>query len=177
MTILKGRQIDDYGNVIFTENGLCDFLMLGNNISELLVENSDTAENFNMLCKQWDHPQDCLTIYEIPKEDLEFYHDLKQNNWLIPLEYKNINIQNWLLAKCNTEQQKTRVLYELTLFEEHKMGPVLLFLIYLVQYMRDHKIVWGVGRGSSVASYCLFLIGVHKIDSIKYSLDIKEFLK
>jgi DNA polymerase III alpha subunit len=43
--------------------------------------------------------------------------------------------------------------------------------------MRENDIVWGVGRGSSVASYTLYLIGVHKIDSIKYELDINEFLK
>jgi DNA polymerase III alpha subunit len=34
-----------------------------------------------------------------------------------------------------------------------------------------------VGRGSSVASYVLFLIGVHKIDPIKYELPIEEFFK
>jgi DNA polymerase III alpha subunit len=57
------------------------------------------------------------------------------------------------------------------------MIDVLLCIKYLVDYMREHNIVWGVGRGSSVASYCLYLIGVHKVDSIKYQLDIKEFLK
>ena len=57
------------------------------------------------------------------------------------------------------------------------MIDVLRYLKYLVDTMRKHKIVWGVGRGSSVASYCLFLIGVHRVDSVLYQLDIKEFLK
>ena len=57
------------------------------------------------------------------------------------------------------------------------MITLLKYLKYLVDTMRENKIVWGVGRGSSVASYVLYLIGVHKIDSIKYELDIKEFLK
>jgi len=43
--------------------------------------------------------------------------------------------------------------------------------------MRKNNLVWGVGRGSSVSSYLLYLIGVHKVDSYKYRLDIKEFLK
>jgi DNA polymerase III alpha subunit len=43
--------------------------------------------------------------------------------------------------------------------------------------MRKHNIVWGVGRGSSVASYVLYLIGVHKINSMYYDLDIEEFLR
>ena len=50
-------------------------------------------------------------------------------------------------------------------------------MIYLVDYMRKNKIVWGVGRGSSVASYVLYLIGVNKIDSIKYKLECQEFLR
>jgi DNA polymerase III alpha subunit len=74
-------------------------------------------------------------------------------------------------------EQKVRVTEELTLFAQHNMIPLLKYLKYLVDTMRKNNIVWGVGRGSSVASYCLYLIGVHKIDSIKYSLDIKEFLK
>jgi DNA polymerase III alpha subunit len=43
--------------------------------------------------------------------------------------------------------------------------------------MRKENIVWGVGRGSSVASYVLYLIGVHKIDSLYYNLDVEEFLR
>jgi DNA polymerase III alpha subunit len=53
----------------------------------------------------------------------------------------------------------------------------LFYLKYLVDTLRENKILWGVGRGSSVASYVLYLIGVHKIDSLKYNLDIAEFLK
>ena len=43
--------------------------------------------------------------------------------------------------------------------------------------LKTNSIVWGVGRGSSVASYVLFLLGVHKIDSVKYNLDWREFLR
>jgi len=76
-----------------------------------------------------------------------------------------------------TDDEKQRIAIEMTMFEERKMMNVLRFLIYLVDSMRKNKIVWGVGRGSSVASYVLFLIGIHKVNSLKYNLDIKEFLK
>ena len=66
---------------------------------------------------------------------------------------------------------------ELELFLDRGMEPVLKFLIYLVNICQQNDVVLGVGRGSSVASYCLYLIGIHCIDSIKYELDIKEFLK
>ena len=51
------------------------------------------------------------------------------------------------------------------------------YLKYLVDTMRDNQVIWGVGRGSSVASYVLYLIGIHKIDSMYYDLPINEFLR
>jgi len=66
---------------------------------------------------------------------------------------------------------------ELELFEKHNMTDLLRFLIFLVDTLRANNILWGVGRGSSVASYCLYLLGIHKINSLKYQLDINEFLR
>jgi DNA polymerase III alpha subunit len=66
---------------------------------------------------------------------------------------------------------------ELAEFEARKLFPVLQLLIYIIETMRKNSLVWGVGRGSSVASYILYLLGIHKVDSVKYKLDIKEFLK
>ena len=57
------------------------------------------------------------------------------------------------------------------------MVMVLKTMKYIVDTLRKHDVVWGVGRGSSVASYALYLIGVHKIDSVKYNLPIDEFFK
>jgi DNA polymerase III alpha subunit len=60
---------------------------------------------------------------------------------------------------------------------DRNLFQLLQYLKYLVDTMRKHNIVWGVGRGSSVASYVLYLIGVHKINSMYYDLDIEEFLR
>ena len=95
----------------------------------------------------------------------------------MPENYKKIDIVKWLLDQCTNQTQQTRVTNELDLFVQHNMVDLLRYLKYLVDIMREQKIVWGVGRGSSVASYCLYLIGIHKIDSIRYNLDINEFLK
>jgi len=86
-------------------------------------------------------------------------------------------VHEYILAKCITSAQIDRVTYELGEFESRKMMPVLKFMIYFVANMRKNNIVWGVGRGSSVASYVLYLIGIHKIDSLKYNLDVGEFLR
>jgi DNA polymerase III alpha subunit len=95
----------------------------------------------------------------------------------IPQHYKDIDVEEYLLARAVDRISRERVEAELVEFKARNLFPVLQLLIYIVDTMRKHNTVWGVGRGSSVASYCLYLIGVHKIDSIKYNLDIREFLK
>ena len=97
--------------------------------------------------------------------------------WFIPKEYKNIDIQNWLLSKCDTQEQIDRVNLELSLFEKNNMTDILPVMLYIVDTLRSQNIVWRVGRGSSVSCYCLYLIGIHKIDSLKYDLPINEFFK
>jgi len=34
-----------------------------------------------------------------------------------------------------------------------------------------------VGRGSSVSSYILYLIGIHRVDSLRYGFSISDYLK
>jgi len=100
----------------------------------------------------------------------------------IPKHYKDIDVEEYVKGLVQTsgdsaEAVNARVEEELALYKARNLYPVLQLMIYIIDTMRKHDIVWGVGRGSSVASYCLYLIGVHKVDSIKYNLDIREFLK
>jgi len=107
----------------------------------------------------------------------------------MPDHYKKIDVLHWLFAKCMQETQVTdydilrstkewqRTREEFEEFAERKLTNLLRYMIYLVDFMRENDIVWGVGRGSSVSSYVLYLINVHKIDSIKYNLDWREFLR
>ena len=112
-----------------------------------------------------------------PDVDQEFFDQVNQCDWFMPKDSINETLVEYLYNCCTTEQQKQRVDEELKLFIQHGMFDLLFYLKYLVDTMRQNNILWGVGRGSSVASYVLYLIGIHKIDSIKYNLDIREFLK
>jgi len=99
-----------------------------------------------------------------------------KNNWFIPNEYKQLDIEEFLVTQC-PEQNYTRLIEELALFKQNNMISVLKTMKYVVDTLRANNIVWGVGRGSSVSSYVLYLIGIHKIDSVKYALPIDEFFK
>ena len=96
----------------------------------------------------------------------------------MPDEYKELDVVAHLYNLCKGDDERFhRVNEELAEFERRGMFNLLRYIIYLVDFMRENNIVWGVGRGSSVASYVLYLIGIHKIDSIQFGLDWREFLR
>lgn len=168
----------DYGEVLLTSDEVFKAIYSGkitdlnsvilDDLEEIIKFNTATKINFDKLSE--------LSTYSEPTESVKEYDQKNQKNWFMPDEYKNLDIEEFLVNVC-PKQNHERLTEELKLFRQHDMLDVLRYLKYFVDTMRKHNIVWGVGRGSSVASYCLYLIGVHKIDSIKYKLDIKEFLK
>jgi Bacterial DNA polymerase III alpha NTPase domain len=108
---------------------------------------------------------------------LDEFDLLNQNTWLMPQEYHDMDIAQWVLDQCDTDAELQRAGEELLLFQERNVFDLLRYLKYLVNTMRKNNIVWGVGRGSSVASFVLYKIGVHRINSLYYDLDPREFLK
>ncbi len=122
-------------------------------------------------------------LYNLFADELELIELKTSADWsqdfAIPQRYKELDVEGFLTSIVEDADpgRQARVAEELELFRARNLFPVLQTLIYIVDTMRKHNIVWGIGRGSSVASYCLYLIGVHRIDSYKYNLDIHEFLK
>ena len=168
-------KINDHGDVIFTEQEAIDLLYTNPDfdISKLFFEHT---EQYNDAIKQIG--ADLTPINTAPKRKPPAEFDkINIGNWHMPDKYYQINVLEWLLDKCQSDEEKMRVQTEYDLFEKKNFVKVLQFLIYFVDTLRANNIVWGVGRGSSVASFCLFLIGVHKINPMLYSLDIKEFLR
>ena len=165
---------DLYGQQIYTENDICELYLKDplRNLKEVLVEKpmqfADILELSNL-------PN--TTVYTDPQLTIDEFDNRLQNNWLMPEEYKNFDIAKYVLDLCQNDEELQRVGEELILFQEREMFDLLRYLKYFVDTMRANNIVWGVGRGSSVASFVLFLIGVHRINSLYYDLSIEEFLK
>ena len=165
---------DIYGQQIFTENEVCE-LYLSNpdiKIQSILVDTDITVDAELELN---DIPS--IRKYIDPKVSMQEFDTINQNNWFIPDSYKSIDIAQFVLDQCKSEAELQRAGSELLLFQERNLFPLLRYLKYLVDVMRENNIVWGVGRGSSVASFVLFLLGVHRINSLYYDLSIEEFLK
>ena len=152
--------------------------MLTNNTDENLIE--------GVLRHGPDILAHCQTSADIQKylDRIAFEHlnypipptNIDTTRWFIPDDYYP-NLTEMLYGMCETADQRSRVSQELELYIKHGMYDILHVMKYIVDTLRANNIIWGVGRGSSVASYVLFLIGVHKIDSIKYNLPIEEFFK
>lgn len=136
--------------------------------SDSIIEQYNNARNLNA-----DRIPQLEKLTIDPSVDFD---KTNQGQWFMPEDYFP-NLVEHLYGLCETDEQTNRVSKELELFIQHNMMDLLYYLKYLVDTMRENNIVWGVGRGSSVASYVLYLLGVHKVDSIKYELDIREFLK
>jgi len=111
---------------------------------------------------------------EVP---VELFDHAQQQNWYMPEDYKQLDIAQWLLDHCDSDPKLQRVGKELMMYQERDLFNLLRYLKYFVDTMRKNNVVWGLGRGSSVSSYVLYLIGVHRIDSMYYDLDIEEFLR
>jgi len=168
---------DNYGIVTLNIDDLIKGLYSGKitNLNEVISE-KQIADQFNSSININKDSFNKLKHYIPTTQSLEDFDKLNQNTWFMPNDYCP-NLVEMLYGMCETDEQKDRVTTELELFIQHGMFDLLFYLKYLVDTMRKHNIVWGVGRGSSVSSYVLYLIGVHKINSIKYNLDIREFLK
>ena len=167
---------DQYGQTYTTSNELCDLLYKNPTLDISLFQVEDSLE-YNRSVADLHAELDLLDSYHSISQTVEEFDRILQRNWRMPKEYKELDIAAYVLGLCKEEHELQRVGEELILYQERDLFDLLRYLKYLIDTLRKNNIVWGVGRGSSVASYVLFLIGVHKIDSLYYNLNIDEFLK
>ena len=168
-------RLDQFGNPIFNSIDIFKVLYQGKltNLKDITVDYSEDIENLEKTAG--------FTFQKFNEQlsniSIEDFDQALQSDWFIPEEYKNFDVEEWCLNRCTTPEQTARVNAEIAAFEERGMLPLLQWTKHFVDTCNENGIVWGVGRGSSVASFVLFLLGVHQIDSVKYNLDWQEFLR
>ena len=171
---------DSLGIPRFTNKDLIDMIYSGHadKVHVVLCDANDDIDKFNEVCEI--QGRNKLQKYIPLDVDQKTFDGVCQSEWFMPDKYKDINVYDYVLGKAETpcpQHVQDRIWQELDAFRERGMKDLLRYMIYLVDFMSENDIVWGVGRGSSVASYVLYLIGVHKIDSIQFDLDWREFLR
>lgn len=165
-------RLDKFGLPVYSSSDVLELLYENkvDVLKNILVDNNEEIQKYNQ------HSELPLQIYQELDLDISQFDQSLQESWLMPEEYLNMDIEGFLVDQCPKENYQ-RLIEELQEYRARNMINLLRWLKYFVDTCRKNNIVWGVGRGSSVASYVLYLIGVHKIDSIKYNLDWQEFLR
>ena len=168
-------RLDQFNNPIFNETDIFDALYLGHQsvLPTILAEQTLEIANLEKFADFQFAKLDPLTS----SLSIEEYDKHLQDEWFMPTEYYTFDIEQYCISQCNSDVEKSRVLDELAAYNMRGMQPLLQWLKYFVDTCKKDKIVWGVGRGSSVSSFVLYLLEVHKIDSIKYNLDWHDFLR
>ena len=167
---------DEYGQGYTDTKELCDLLYAKPDLNINLFQVEDPLE-FNSSVDALHAEINKLGLYTSKRMPLDKYDDAMQSQWHMPDEYKELDIAEYVLSLCREDYELQRVAEELLLYQERDLFNLLRYLKYLVDTLRKNKLVWGVGRGSSVASYVLYKLQVHRIDSMYYNLDVEEFLR
>ena len=169
---------DKFGQMVFSEQDVIHLYLQGHNIDtlqHLLVDNTIDLETAASIL---DNVPAFIRYDELAQsQSVEQFDHRCQTNWYMPDEYKSMDIAALVLGLCKTDAELQRCGEELLLFQERNLFDLLRYLKYLVDVMTENQLIWGVGRGSSVASYVLYKLGVHRIDSMYYELDPTEFLR
>jgi hypothetical protein len=169
-------QPNKYGVVVLEPLQVMDLMMQqpSHTLEGVTVTNDD---RYNSGVAAWYSGHAPLTVYTDPDCTVQQFDQQNQARWHMPQQYLEWDVVGWLLSQCQTPQQTQRVQQELDYYRQNNLLPLLQYVKYLVDTMQQHGIVWGVGRGSSVASYVLYLLGLHRVDSLLYDLPIQEFFK
>jgi DNA polymerase III alpha subunit len=168
-------RLDQFGNPIFNSQDIFKVLYQGKltNLKKVTVDYTDDI-------KQLEHTAG-FTFNQFNKQldqiSIKDFDQALQSDWFMPKEYLEFDVEAHCLARCTTDTERERVSAEITAYKERGMIPLLQWIKHFVDTCSENNVVWGVGRGSSVASFVLFLLGVHEIDSVKYNLDWQEFLR
>jgi DNA polymerase III alpha subunit len=168
-----------YGEIILDSQDLCDLVMQGRSVTDMDGVTVSADFDLENLINSVEDPGRLLTWTFPEASDISVpeFDAKRQAHWFMPQQYRDMDIAQHVLDLCQDQAQLQRAGEELLLYQERGLLDLLRYLRYLVDVMTEHRVIWGVGRGSSVSSYVLYLLGVHRIDSMFYDLDVREFLR
>jgi DNA polymerase III alpha subunit len=162
MIILKNRILREDGISIVNPEDIGKLLLKGLTPSQLLTtEIDDEIELFNSISDE------TINLFSDDNFTLNY-------NWNIPKEYQELDLIEYFCKFINDDNE-SRIIEELQIIIDNDLHYQIRSIIFVIDTLKQKNIVWGLGRGSSCASYLLYLIGVHTIDPIKYDIPCREF--
>lgn len=175
-TSLKDRTLWFDGTSEISSNDILNFIMLNPNVPICVDEITPEIKQYNKFVKK----EEKICIKEsnnITEKVWKIETEINVEDFVLDKFEKEISDNNWGITSPNVIKRAERVSQELKAFKKHNLMNLLRVLIYIINTLNTKNQVWGVGRGSSVSSYILYLIGVHDVDSVLYNIDFTDFIQ
>lgn len=117
-----------------------------------------------------------FVIDKVYKHQVEISEDSSNYEFLRALSLKGFKDLN--IKKDSPEYKKyiDRAKYELDTLKELGFIDYILLVWDVINYCKEHSIPVGLGRGSAAGSLILYLIGVTRIDPVRYNLYFERFI-
>ena len=173
MIDLGDRRIEDDGTVICTQAALMEVLYSGRGLSSAFCADEADQNEWQAAQRLLDDQSNGPIHADGPMIGGIDWFD----HWMTPEPYASLDLEEWCLARCRGDQEADRVREEIGQFASRGMVPMAKHLMFCVDHWRTKGVVWGVGRGSSVSSFVLHLIGINRINPLEHDLPIGEWLK
>lgn len=168
-----------FGEIIYNEGDLYDLVLQGRDITKIDNVIVDQDINLDQLVALMEDTSQLSTWKKENNLDISVHEfdQRQQAQWFVPQQYHDMDIAEYVLNLCETQEELQRCGHELLEYQRRDLFDLLKYMKYLVDTMTQNQVIWGVGRGSSVASHVLYKLGVHRINSMYYDLDVSEFLR
>lgn len=131
----------------------------------------NTIEIANSCDASYETTRNFMPQYDLTEEEKKKYGDRRNMfNQLIEDGFKR------LVPKDQEDKYRQRVDYEKYIIESTDNIDYFLVQYDSVQYANSHDIMTGIARGSGGSSLILYLMGITKLDPLKYDLLFERFL-
>lgn len=165
------------GDSSMSSNRIAELLLAGKPITNIFpLEIDKNVKQFNLYTNKHltlkTDVRPCDTEYRIPQSFLT----VKLEKFFLK-KLNEVIIRDDITDEQEIEVRIARVIKEVKLFQQYNIENLIRATLYIVETFELHNIVWGTGRGSSCACYCLYLCGLHDVDSVLYDLELTEFFR
>ena len=168
LCIQTGRSLSDTNRMKYNTDQL--YFKSEEEMRELFPDLPEAYENTVKIAEEIDLELDYKTLL-FPEIDIPDEYDSK-NDYLKHLCYEAAKIK----YPDADEQIKERIDYELSVINKMKYDGYFLIVKDFIDTAREMNVPVGPGRGSAVGSIVSYLLGITRIEPLKYGLFFERFL-
>lgn len=173
MIELKDRGVLADGTVICDQRALMEILYSGHSIAGVFCSDQQDEQEWESARTACDGQEPGPLHTDGPAMNGVSW----KSHWMTPEPWASLDLMAWCMDRCGSEQEMARAALEISEFQKRDMIGTIRHLAFCADTWRSNGIFWGVGRGSSVCSFVLYLMGINRINPLEHDLDLGEWLK